>query len=157
MKPEFFSRLSTPFGDWGIFAGMEGVTAVVFGAEMPEPPLPPLPYDLAHAWEAYESGLADGVHLPLDLTASPAAQRLWLRVRHVPRGETLSLDNLAAETGLSAAEAESLLVQCPTPLVIPTYRVSAWPCPHPEVQQALLAFEAEHPRLPRVRNPWKKE
>ncbi len=152
---EFFSLLTTSLGTWGICAGVHGVTAVIRDPAPPLPVVPAVPYDVARAWEAYESGLADSLHLPTDHSAPPRAHLFYLAVRKIPRGETRTLEQIAFSSGITVEETETLLSDCPLPLVIPTHRVTGWSFPEPELQAALLALESMNPRLERIRTPWK--
>jgi len=155
MKPDFMSILQTPWGDFGIYAGMEGITEIRYHPEQTD--MPPVPYDLKHAWNAYETGLSDSLHLPLDLTAEPQVQLLYLAVRSIPRGETRELTDVIRGTELTLEAAQEALDACPLPLAIPLHRVLQYRGLPEEVCRAIRQFEAEHPRLPKPEIPWIKK
>lgn len=155
MKPDFMSILQTPWGDFGICAGMEGITEIRYHPEQTD--MPPVPYDLKHAWNAYETGLSDSLHLPLDLTASPEEHLLLLTVRTIPRGECRSLEEVAACCGMPAEQAQVVLDVCPLPLAIPLHRVDGYRGLPEDVVSAIREFEIQHPRLPKPEIPWIKK
>ena len=156
MQFEFYSSLETPWGSFGIYASDQGVVRVEKETQTAPQSLPPIPYDLAHAWEAYATGLSDSLHLPLDLTASPEEQLFYLAIRKIPRGESRKLADVARESGWTDAQALSCLADCPLPLILPVHRVAGWEDPERPLHEAILTFEKEHPRLPRAEIPWKK-
>jgi len=91
--------------------------------------------------------------VPLDVTATPVAQKVYLACRKIPRGETRTYAEIADQAGTSPRGAARILACNPVLLAIPCHRVVpsagglggfAGGVP---LKEALLAFEKAVPRL----------
>ena len=134
-----YATVATPLGRLLVAATERGVCAVTLGdseraleaglrREYPEALLEKAPAALAEWTERIARSLAESVDLttiPLDLRATTFQRRVWEALRAVPRGETRSYAEVAAEIGKPSAvrAVASACAHNPVALVVPCHRV----------------------------------
>jgi methylated-DNA-[protein]-cysteine S-methyltransferase len=117
-----------------IFAGKDDISRS--GSKASTPDTPSLPEEtlqkwrnqLAQALEKYFAGQPVSFEdLPLDLQGSPFHLQVWRELRKVPKGQTVSYQELARRLGKPQA-ARAVGQACganPIPLIVPCHRVIA--------------------------------
>jgi AraC family transcriptional regulator of adaptative response/methylated-DNA-[protein]-cysteine methyltransferase len=134
-----FATVATPLGRLLVGATDRGVCFVTLGdsdraleanlrREYPEALIEKASAALAEWTERIAGSLAGAVDLssiPLDLRATTFQRRVWEALRAVPRGETRSYGELAAEIGrpTAARAVASACAHNPVALVVPCHRI----------------------------------
>ena len=136
-KPYKFTYFlkDTPLGILGFHFTAKGLAALTFaGVDAVATATSPTP-DVAAWMEMINKGFADYFRglptdfssLPLDPQGTPFQLRVWQELRKIPRGETISYQELAARAG--NPQACRAVGQAnganPIPLIIPCHRVIA--------------------------------
>lgn len=127
-----------------------GVGRIEWGQEPFATPVPEEHRPLAEALREYQLGKRIEIWpLPVVLSGSPFALRVWREIARIPYGETISYTELAARAGNPKAvrAAASACARNPVPLLLPCHRVVAKNGGHGgfawglSMKRALLALE----------------
>ena len=131
-----YAQAGTPLGEMIVGATARGICWVAFGedlvggleAEFPNAELKQMDRELSYAVEAVVSALRESTKalaLPLDVRATAFQQRVWRALRSIPRGQTRTYSELAAEIGSprSVRAVASACASNPLALVVPCHRV----------------------------------
>ncbi len=141
-EPEIYHTLvNTPMGWVGILVTDKGVRHLTLPQTTPEEALEILtlaegtigPYredawpDLASRLQAFYAGKAVTFDdIPLDMEGRPPFfQQVWKALRHLPRGETITYGELAAQVGHPKAmrAVGQAMARNPYPPIVPCHRV----------------------------------
>jgi len=124
----------TPLGSLLLTFTANGLAALDFAGDgcnlppgsPPPPSLSPLIEAVKKALSNYfAAGAADFADLPLDLKGTPFQQRVWRELRRIPRGRTISYQELARRAGSPQAyrAAGQANAVNPIPIIVPCHRV----------------------------------
>jgi AraC family transcriptional regulator of adaptative response/methylated-DNA-[protein]-cysteine methyltransferase len=89
----------SPLGRAVVVAGEGGVTSVYFGDEEPRSVFPGSLLVRDRSLDPVARGIADEPHVELDLRGTPFQLEVWRKLLEIPRGETRTYTQLAAELG----------------------------------------------------------
>lgn len=123
-----WGRVRTAWGEFYAAASARGIVALRFPGEFPPEPATsssPLVDALARELAEYLEGERTSFDLPLDLVGTPFQRAVWMALREVPYGATVTYGELARRVGRpGAARAVGQAVGAnPIPILIPCHRV----------------------------------
>lgn len=124
---EHQARIRTPFGILGITCTEEELATIVFlPAETPlEAPDSALGRLVCNALQSYLDNPAYPFDLPLVAHGTDFQQRVWVAIRQIPSGHTMSYAELARQVGSGPRAVANACGANPLPIVIPCHRVVA--------------------------------
>lgn len=119
------AKLSAPFGMLGIRCDKDALTGIDFlpADDKPQRAISPLAERVCEQLLRYFENPGAQFSIPLRLTATPHQQRVWQAMLAIPRGETRSYGELAAELHSSAQAVGQACGANPVPIIIPCHRV----------------------------------
>lgn len=79
--------------------------------------------EVCRQMEAYLADAACRFDLPLELTGTPYQRKVWQAMLEIPRGQTLTYGELAAQIGSGARAIGQACGSNPIPIVVPCHRV----------------------------------
>lgn len=122
---DYQAIISAPFGKLGIRCTDEAVLGIEFLPQNTRALAPrnALAKKVCAQLEAYLSDADFRFDLPLKLDATPHQRKVWQAMQAIPRGQTLTYGELAAQIGSSAQAVGQACGNNPIPVVIPCHRV----------------------------------
>lgn len=122
---DYQAILAAPFGRLGIRCTDDEVLGIEFlSAHIRTlPPRNSLAKEVGRQLEAYFSDADFRFDLPLRLDGTEHQRKVWQTMRAIPRGQTRSYGELAAQLGSSARAVGQACGNNPLPIVIPCHRV----------------------------------
>lgn len=119
--------VNLPFGPVGISMRQGRLTGVAYLDPVDETYRQEVP-GLSHVLQKIEQYLEDArsdLELDLELDGTPFQRRVWLALRDIPPGRTLTYGELAQRIGSGARAVGNACRANPCPLVVPCHRVVA--------------------------------
>lgn len=125
--PAYDAILRLPFGAVGLRTNQTAITWIEFLDQeaKPQKPKTAIAAAAASALRSYIENPKTELMLPLDVSGTEFQQRVWLALRAIPSGETLTYSELAEQLGTGARAVGNACRQNPTPLFVPCHRVVA--------------------------------
>lgn len=125
VRMDYQAILSAPFGKLGIRCTDEAVLGIEFLPANMRALLPrnALAQKVCAQLEAYLADADFHFDLPLKLEGTEHQHKVWKAMCTIPRGQTLTYGELAAQLGSSARAVGQACGSNPLPIVIPCHRV----------------------------------
>jgi methylated-DNA-[protein]-cysteine S-methyltransferase len=123
--PVYQARLRTPFGMVGVRCANDALLGITFlepGASA-SAPREAFTREVAAQLAAYFKDAGFRFDLPLQLEGTEHQRKVWQMMCVIPRGQTLSYGELAAEIGSSPRAVGQACGNNPIPIVVPCHRV----------------------------------
>jgi len=121
----FQARLRIPFGVVGVCCANDTLLGIAFlgSGATASPPREMFAREVAAQLAAYFKDAGFRFDLPLQLEGTEHQRKVWQMMRVIPRGQTLSYGELAAEIGSSPRAVGQACGNNPIPIVVPCHRV----------------------------------
>lgn len=122
---DYQAILAAPFGKLGIRCTDDEVLGVEFlpAGTRVLPPRNALAKEVGRQLGAYFSDADFRFDLPLKLDGTEHQRRVWRGMQDIPRGQTLTYGELAAQLGSSARAVGQACGNNPLPIIVPCHRV----------------------------------
>lgn len=122
---DYQAILTAPFGKLGIRCTDDALLGVDFlpANTRVVAPRDALAKKVCAQLEAYLADADFHFDLPLKLDATPHQRKVWKAMQAIPRGQTLTYGELAAQIGSSAQAVGQACGSNPIPVIIPCHRV----------------------------------
>jgi len=119
------ARLKTPFGVLGIRCSENELTGIDFlpASEKPQRATTAFAKTVCEQLLRYVENPDAQFSVPLKLNGTPHQQKVWQALCNIPRGETRSYGELAAELKSAAQAVGQACGANPIPVIIPCHRV----------------------------------
>jgi methylated-DNA-[protein]-cysteine S-methyltransferase len=122
----FQAVVAAPGFSLGIRCDDDEITGIEFIEPCGESvPTTPLSVEAARQMRAWLDDAAFSFGLPLRPAGTPFRQRVWARIKDIPRGETRTYGELAAAIGSGPRAVGGACGANPYPVVVPCHRVVA--------------------------------
>jgi methylated-DNA-[protein]-cysteine S-methyltransferase len=117
--------IAAPFGKLGLRCAEDALLGIEFLSPDTRAyaPRDALAREVSKQLQAYFADAAFRFDLPLKLDGTEHQRKVWQMMCVIPRGQTLSYSELAAEIGSSARAVGQACGNNPVPVVIPCHRV----------------------------------
>jgi methylated-DNA-[protein]-cysteine S-methyltransferase len=122
---DYQAKLSVPFGVLGIRCNEDALTGIDFlpATETPQRAASTFAAKVCEQLLRYIQNSAAQFTVPLDLRGTPHQQKVWRAMLDIPRGQTRSYGELAAELHSSAQAVGQACGANPIPVIVPCHRV----------------------------------
>ncbi len=122
---DYQAKLSVPFGVLGIRCAEDALTAIDFlpATEKPQRATSVFAKTVCEQLSQYFENSSAQFSVPLDPGGTPHQQKVWQAMLDIPRGETRSYGELAAELKSGAQAIGQACGANPIPIIIPCHRV----------------------------------
>jgi len=122
---DYQAKLKTPFGVLGIRCSEDMLTGIDFlpASEKPQRATSALAETVCEQLLRYLEDPDAQFSVPLDLRGTPHRQKVWQAMRAIPRGQTRSYGEIAAELKSCAQAVGQACGANPIPVIIPCHRV----------------------------------
>ncbi len=122
---DYQAKLKTPFGMLGISCNDEALTGIAFLApdEQAQAPRTALARDVCAQLNVYFTDPSFSFSLPLSNGGTPHQNKVWAAMRAIPRGNTRSYGDIAAELHSSPLAVGQACGANPIPVIIPCHRI----------------------------------
>jgi methylated-DNA-[protein]-cysteine S-methyltransferase len=122
---DYQAILTAPFGKLGIRCTDDALLGVDFlpANTRVAAPRDALAKKICVQLDAYLADAGFRFDLPLKLDATPHQRKVWQAMQAIPRGQTLTYGELAAQIGSSAQAVGQACGSNPIPVIIPCHRV----------------------------------
>ena len=119
------AKLTVPFGVLGICCTGDALTGIAFlpASEKPQRPISAFAKTVCEQLLRYFENPDVRFSVPLELNGTPHQQKVWQAMCDIPRGETRSYGELAAELKSCAQAVGQACGANPIPIIIPCHRV----------------------------------
>lgn len=121
------AKITAPFGMLGIRCDGDALTGIdfLFSNEIPQRAINQLAQSVCEQLLCYFENPDAPFSIPLDLKATPHQRKVWHAMLAIPRGQTRTYGELAAELHSSAQAVGQACGANPIPIIIPCHRVIA--------------------------------
>lgn len=122
---DYQAKLSTPFGVLGIRCSEDMLTGIDFlpATEPSQHPANALAERVCEQLQHYLENPDAAFSVPLDLHGTPHQRKVWQAMLDIPRGQTRSYGELAAELKSCAQAVGQACGANPIPVIIPCHRI----------------------------------
>jgi len=122
---DYQAKLKTPFGVLGIRCTAAALTGIDFlpASEKPQRATSALAATVCEQLLRYLENPDTKFSVPLDLHGTPHQQKVWQAMLDIPRGQTRSYGELAAELKSCSQAVGQACGANPIPVIIPCHRV----------------------------------
>jgi methylated-DNA-[protein]-cysteine S-methyltransferase len=122
---DYQAKLSVPFGVLGIRCAEDALTGIDFlpASEKPQCATSAFAKTVCEQLLRYLENPDVQFTVPLKLNGTPHQQKVWQAMLNIPRGETRSYGELAAELKSGAQAVGQACGANPIPIIIPCHRV----------------------------------
>ena len=122
---DYQAKLKTPFGVLGIRCTNDALTGIDFlpPAEKPQPASSAFARAVCEQLRRYLENPDAQFSIPLKLEGTPHQQKVWQAMLAIPRGQTRSYGEIAAELKSCAQAVGQACGANPIPVIVPCHRI----------------------------------